>query len=189
MAERSPTLTVALLLVGVYLVEFSLALLGTGPGVFALTTPVLARPWTLVTSVYAHYGLGHLFANLVGLLVVGFVLERRTSPARFHAFFLATGVVAGLAQVWVSDLFGPPSAVLGASGAIFGLVGYVLAGNRVADSVLSHLPLSAEAQLVVFAVVAAGLTLLTSGPRVALVAHFTGLLIGLLTGRAHLLRE
>ena len=74
MAERSPTLTTALLLVAVYLVEEVLRLLGSGPGVFALSTPVGQRPWTVVTSVYAHAGPGHLVANLVGLLVVGFGL-------------------------------------------------------------------------------------------------------------------
>ena len=188
MAERSPTLTTALLLVAVYLVEEVLRLLGSGPGVFALSTPVGQRPWTVVTSVYAHAGPGHLVANLVGLLVVGFVLERRTSPAKFHAFFLFSGAVAGLAQVWMSDLFGPSTAVLGASGGIFALVGYVLAGNRVSDTVLSTLPLSPRAQLVVFAVFAAAVTAWTGGPGVALVAHFTGLLVGLLAGRAHLLR-
>jgi len=188
MARRSPTLTLVVLLVCVYLVELVVDVFGPGPTAFALATPVAAQPWTLVTSVYAHGGVGHLLANVVGLVVLGVFLERKTSPARFHAFFLASGVIAGLAQVWVADLVGPPVAVLGASGAVFALLGYVVAGNRVTDAVLGGIPLSPRVQLAAFAVLAAAVTLATAGPGVALVAHFTGLLVGLLAGRAHLLR-
>jgi len=42
--------------------------------------------------------------------------------------------------------------------------------------------------VLVFAVIAAVLTLATGAPGVALVAHFTGFLLGLIAGRAHLLR-
>jgi len=188
MARRSPTLTLVVLLFAVYLVEVVVDFVGPGPAAFALAPPVAARPWTVVTSVYAHGGPGHLVANVVGLVVLGVFLERNTSPARFHAFFLGSGAVAGLAQIWVSDLVGPPVGVLGASGAVFALLGYLLAGNRVADSVFGGVSIPPRVQLLGFAVVAGGVTLATSGPGVALVSHFTGLLIGLLAGRAHLLR-
>lgn len=188
MAGRSPTLTLVAVIVVVFVLQRLLGLLAVPVGFFALAPPVGHRPWTLVTSVYAHGSLPHLLANAVLLLLVGLSLERQTSRLRFHAFFLVTGVLAGLSQVWVSGLVGRPVAVLGASGAIFGLVGYVLAGNRVTDTVLGAVPLSARGQLVAFALVAAAVTLATAGRGVALVAHFTGLLLGLLAGRAHLLR-
>jgi membrane associated rhomboid family serine protease len=188
MAGRSPTLTLVTVIVVVFVLQRLLGLLAVPVGVFALAPPVDHRPWTLVISVYAHGSVPHLLTNAVLLLLVGLYLERQTSRLRFHAFFLVTGVLAGLSQVWVSGLVGQPVAVLGASGAIFGLVGYVLAGNRVADTVLGAVPLSARGQLVVFALVATAVTLATAGPGVALVAHFTGLLLGLLAGRTHLLR-
>jgi membrane associated rhomboid family serine protease len=188
MAGRSPTLTLVAVFVAVYLVEVLVGLVGVPKSAFALATPVTLRPWTLVTSVYAHDSVGHLLANSVGLVLVGLVLERQTSRGRFHVFFLLTGALAGLVQVWVTGFFGAGAPVLGASGAVFALVGYVLAGNRVSDTVLSAVPLSGRAQLAAFVVVAAALTLLTAGRGVALVAHFTGLLLGLLAGRAHLLR-
>jgi membrane associated rhomboid family serine protease len=188
MARRSPTLTLVVLLVAVYLVEVVVDFFGPGPAAFALAPPVTARPWTIVTSVYAHSGPGHLLANLVGLVLIGVFLERKTSPARFHAFFLGSGAVAGLAQVWLSGFVGARVAVLGASGAVFALLGYVLAGNRVADTVFRGVSVPPRLQLLGFALVAGGVTLATGGPGVALVSHFTGLLIGLLAGRAHLLR-
>lgn len=188
MAERSPTLTLVGVFVVVYLLEVLVGLFGVSKTAFALATPVTLRPWTLVTSVYAHGSVGHLVANTVGLVLVGLFLERRTSRARFHLFFLVTGALAGLSQVWVARLLGARPAVLGASGAIFALAGYVLAGNRVSDTVLSAVPLSERAILVAFVVVAAALTILTAGPGVALIAHFTGLMLGLVSGRGHVLR-
>jgi membrane associated rhomboid family serine protease len=188
MARRSPTLTLVVVFVAVYLVELLVGAFGVPKSAFALATPVTLRPWTLVTSVYAHGSVGHLLANSVGLVLVGLVLERRTSRERFHLFFLVTGSLAGLSQVWVAGFFGVRLPVLGASGAVFALVGYVLAGNRVSDTILSAVPLSGRAQLAVFVVLAAALTLLTASQGVALVAHFTGLLLGLLAGRDHVLR-
>ena len=188
MVSRSPTLTLVGVFVVVYLFQVLLGLFAVPMSVLTLALPVDHRPWTMVTSVYAHGSVPHLVANSVMLLLVGLYLERRTSRLRFHAFFLATGALSGLTQVWVSGLAGQRVAVLGASGAIFALMGYVLAGNRISDTVLDAVPLSARGQLLVFALVAAVVTLATAGRGVALVAHFTGLLLGLLAGQAHLLR-
>ena len=185
--SRSPTLTLVAVFVVVFLLQRALAFLQI-PLAFALATPVDYQPWTVVTSVYAHASVGHLVGNAVVLLLVGLFLERQTSDLRFHVFFLGTGALSGLTQVWVSGLVGPSVAVVGASGGIAGLVGYLLAGNRMSDSLLDRTPLSPRAQLLVFVAVAGAVTVATAGRGVALVAHFTGLLIGLLAGRAHLLR-
>ena len=188
MAEESPTLTLVVVFLAVFVAELALGLVGVGPGAFALAAPIALRPWTLVTSVYAHASIPHLVGNSLALVVLGLYLERQTSAAHFHIFFLATGVLSGLAQVWVGNAIGQSVAVLGASGAIFGLLGYLLAGNRVTDSVMDDLPLEPRTQALVALLLAGVLTLATAGRQVALIAHFTGLLSGLVAGRAHLLR-
>jgi membrane associated rhomboid family serine protease len=191
---RSPTLTTLLVFVGVYLLETVVGLLaivglaGAWSSLFVLAPPLAENPWTLVTSVYAHAGVGHLLANAVALLVPGLILERSTTPLRFHAFFVVSGVVAGVAEVTLGGLFGTPSGVLGASGAVFAVIGYLLTSNRLTDAAVSGVSLSARTQLVLFGALAVLVTVATGSPGVALVAHFTGLFVGLLAGRAHLLR-
>jgi len=159
-----------------------------GAALFVLSPPVVLRPWTLLTSVYAHGGLWHLASNAVALLIVGSIVERRTTRARFHAFFLTVGAVSGLAQVTVGSLLTLGLVgVLGASGAIFGCLGYLLAGNRLAGGLLARLPLSPRATAVVVVLAAGLLAFLGSPPGSALLAHFVGLLLGLVAGRLRLL--
>lgn len=186
----SPTVQTLAVFLLVFAVQSLVSLLSErlAFGLFVLAPPISLRPWTLLVSVYAHAGLTHLVSNAVVLLLVGFAVERVTTTWRYHAFFAGVGMVAGLSQVVVSGILGRPSAVLGASGAVFGLVGYLLAGNPVTDAVLSWLPLSGRARIALLLVLAGGMTLLTAAPGVALVAHFSGLVLGLLAGRLRILR-
>ena len=187
--SSSPTLTLAALAVVVGVVQVLLALVGVDPWYFALAWPLTDHPWTLVTSVFAHASVGHLLSNLLGLVLVGMFLERRTSPGRFYAFFLAAGIVAGVVQVVVTTLvFGQYTTVMGASGAVFALLGYVLAGNRLTETIAAGIEISPRVQLTAVLGVAGLLTVVTAGAGVALIAHFTGLSLGLLAGREHLLR-
>ncbi|TKX52763.1 rhomboid family intramembrane serine protease [Halorubrum sp. SP3] len=156
-------------------------------GLLALSTPLSVAPWTLITSVYAHGSVGHLVANALALLLVGPLVERRTTRPRFHAFVVATGALAGAAQVTVGSLLGPPAAVLGISGAVFALGGYLLAGNVVSATLFDRLRLSPRAQLLLFGLVAVVLTATTAAPGVALIAHATGAFCGLVAGRMGLL--
>ena len=164
---------------------FSLALMA---GLFVLAPPLESNPWTIVTSVYAHGNLGHLLSNSFGLLLFGWPIARATTRGRFHVFFVLTGSLAGISQVLVTGAMasltgGSGSAVLGASGAVFALMGYLIAGNRVSDGLAARVDVPLWLTLVVFVVLAAAITIATGSPGVALIAHFTGFLLGLLAGR------
>jgi len=156
-------------------------------GFFALATPLSLAPWTLVTSVYAHGSIAHLLANALALLLVGPLVERRTTRPRFHAFVVATGAAAGVAQVTLGGLLGPSVAVLGLSGAVFALGGYLLAGNVVSATLFDRLRLPARAQFALFGLAAVALTVATAAPGVALIAHAAGAFCGLVAGRVGLL--
>lgn len=189
--RRSPTLQTLAAFGVVFALQVvgSVAGYGFGPRSFALALPLVEHPWTIVLSVYAHAGMAHLLANSLVLVFVGFLVERRTTAVRFHAFFAGTGSTAGVAHLFVTTALGPPPAVIGASGAVFALLGYATTGNRAVAPVLAWVDLGHRVTLVVFALVAVVVVLATAAPGVALVAHFVGLLLGLVAGRLRLLRS
>ncbi len=118
--QRSPTVETVIVILGVFLVQFPLSLLGlTGlTSLLVVADPTLfAKPWTLLTATYAHAGPGHLLGNLVPLVLFGFVVERVTSRLRYHAFFVLTGAVAAVAEITLGGLLALEfRGVLGASG-------------------------------------------------------------------------
>ena len=79
---------------------------------------------TLLTSIFLHGGLAHLFGNMLYLWIFGDNVEHRFGHLRFLVFYLLSGVVAGLAQVAISPESIMP--MIGASGAISGVVGAYL---------------------------------------------------------------
>jgi membrane associated rhomboid family serine protease len=185
---RRATVDLLVVLAAVFGLQQVAGAVGFGIEWFALATPV-RRPWTLVTTVYAHASLGHLLANAVGLLVVGLVLERSTTRVRFHAFVLAAGMVSAGVEFLVGAALGTPVAVLGTSGAVLAGVGYLLAGNRLAEGVLARIEIGRRGSAALLLGVAAAVTLLTAGPGVAVVAHFTGFAAGAVAGRVGVLRD
>jgi len=75
----------------------------------------------LVTSIFLHGGWFHVISNLWTLFIFGDNVEDRMGHLRFLAFYLASGVVAGLAHVALAPTSTLPT--IGASGAIAGVLG------------------------------------------------------------------
>lgn len=80
---------------------------------------------TLLSAMFMHGSFGHLFGNMLYLWIFGDNLEDAMGHARYLAFYLATGILAGLAHVLVTSILGsnPLIPCLGASGAISGVLG------------------------------------------------------------------
>ncbi len=79
--------------------------------------------WRLAASMFVHTGMFQLVVNCAALVQLGLILERLVGHITFGAVYLAAGVLASL--VSLSDY--PMAVSLGASGAIFGLYGLLLA--------------------------------------------------------------
>lgn len=80
---------------------------------------------TLITSMFMHGGIAHIFGNLLFLFVFGDNIEDRLGHLRYLIFYLVCGILASLVHVysslWISgDIYIP---TLGASGAISGILG------------------------------------------------------------------
>jgi membrane associated rhomboid family serine protease len=77
-------------------------------------TPV--RPWTIVTYMFLHAGFGHLLFNMLGLFFFGPRLEARLGGRHFLSLYFVSGVMGA-----ILSFFTPYSAIVGASGAVFGI--------------------------------------------------------------------
>lgn len=75
----------------------------------------------LLTSMFLHGGVMHLAGNMLFLWVFGDNMEDALGHWRFLGFYVASGVVAGLAQVVIDP--GSQVPMVGASGAIAGVLG------------------------------------------------------------------
>lgn len=87
---------------------------------------------TLITSMFMHGGIAHLFGNMLFLWIFGDNLEHTLGHIRYTIFYLVCGIIASLAHVITTVMFATdPSSLLipslGASGAISGVLGgYIL---------------------------------------------------------------
>lgn len=81
--------------------------------------------WRLVTPLFVHSGMLHLLANVAGLVSLGVILERLVGGFAFAAVYVAAGILAGLVSLSAS----PVEVSVGASGAIFGTYGLLLASS------------------------------------------------------------
>lgn len=86
--------------------------------------------WRLVTSMFVHGGLVHIAFNMMALWQAGQLVERMFGSARFLALYMIAGVCGSLGSV----LWNPYVNSVGASGAIFGIIGGLLAFIRRPDS-------------------------------------------------------
>lgn len=80
-------------------------------------------PWQLLTSGFAHVDLLHVAFNMLALYFLGPQVERVMGRGRFLAVYLVSLLAGSAAVMWLSE---PYSSTLGASGAVFGLIGALL---------------------------------------------------------------
>jgi membrane associated rhomboid family serine protease len=85
---------------------------------YFVPTQVLVRPWTIVTYMFLHGGLGHIFWNMLGLYFFGPRVESRMGSQRFITLYLVAGIVGALFSV----VLAPRNPILGASGAVLGVL-------------------------------------------------------------------
>lgn len=84
------------------------------------------QPWRLLTSMFLHAGLTHLLLNMLSLYFLGSFAEVSFGRARFFALYALSGIAGGLAYLYWSVFTGAiAQPAVGASGAIFGLLGGV----------------------------------------------------------------
>lgn len=168
-----------------------------------ITIPGLGRTpgsvyLTLLTSIFMHGGIAHIFGNMLFLWIFGDNVEDALGHLRYLLFYVTTGIVASLAHVYTTvAMYGAGSEQalvpsLGASGAISGVLGaYIFLFPQRRVTVIMFRTLTQVPSYVaigmwfVFQLVS-GLGMLGGGAQaggVAYAAHVGGFIAGLLLVR------
>jgi membrane associated rhomboid family serine protease len=147
---------------------------------------------TLLTSMFMHGGWMHLLGNMLFLFIFGDNVENALGRIRYLIFYLVTGVIASLTQVFTTFAFGdnPFIPSLGASGAISGvLAGYLVLFPRkqvrvILFQVLTSVPSIVAIGLWFVLQLVEAFGVLGAGPQssggVAFMAHVGGFISGLI---------
>jgi membrane associated rhomboid family serine protease len=120
--KAAATLTLVVSIVLVYVISFFLPDLWLEQRFAKVNISISdGELWRLVTTMFLHAGLMHLFFNASSLLEFGRVVENLYGPPRFVALYFLAGAMGTIASFLATPV---PS--VGASGGIFGLMGVMM---------------------------------------------------------------
>ncbi len=161
------------------LVFFMFQLLGgvdfTVVGVF-YGAALLSEPWRIFTSMFLHGDFGHFALNMFALFVFGGALERRVGTPLFLLTYFVSGIVASVGFLIFN---GPEASALGASGAIFGLIGaMVVVAPNMKVYLLGGIPMPMIAVGALYAVIEFVSLAGSSDDNIAHSAHLLGIVGG-----------
>ena len=158
-------------------------------------TSYLFRPWQIITHMFMHGGVWHIFFNMWSLWMFGSVLEQAIGSKKFGVYYFLSGLGAVALHTFVQYLQVAPlledgnmaayyalvnTPTLGASGAVYGiLIGYAL---LYPDSILTLVfpPISLKAKwfILIFAAIELVTGVLGTADGIAHFAHLGGMVVG-----------
>lgn len=144
--------------------------------------------WRLLTPIFLHYDIFHLFFNMIWLIVLGKQMELKLGSFRYILFILTAGILSNTAQYLMT---GPN--FIGFSGVLCAMLTFVRTRQKKAAWEGYQMQASTFNFVMVFIIAMFGLQLLSLfieiyantsfSLGIANTAHLTGLLIGILLGR------
>lgn len=140
------------------------------------------EPWRLLTAPFLHAGAAHLAWNVGGALLSGGPVERAIGSGRFLAIYLASAIGGSALSLLAQD-----AVSVGASGALFGILGAVLAiRHRMLGSWRAFAADPPTRRLLVALALwnVMGIGLALAGVRLDHFAHVGGFVLGALAARA-----
>ena len=160
-AQRTP-------MIGSYINNYG-ALWPIGSGYFEI--------WQLVSYMFLHASISHIFFNLFALWMFGQAIENVWGTNRFTVYYFLTGIGAALLHLLVG---GGGAPTLGASGAVYGILlafGMMFPNRRIM-LLIPPIPMKAKYFVAIFGAIEliSGITRANSG--VAHFAHLGGMLVG-----------
>jgi len=152
------------------------------------------EPWQVITHMFMHGSLTHIFFNMFALVVFGSALERAWGSKRFLQYYMLCGIGAffiyeatvGYEVFQLTDTIiydGLAGRVVGASGCVYGLLlGFgMLFPNTELILLFPPIPIKAKYFVIIYGLIELSLAMSNSpGDNVAHVAHLGGMLFGFL---------
>jgi len=175
-----------IIILGVFLIESLLG--GASPlfqlGAFSVGTVLIdGEWWRLVTALFLHAGIAHVAFNALALHSLAPFVERTLGSARFLVVYFGSGIGGLTAITWATYTFGlDDRVVIGASGAIMGLVGAT-------GAILGHAartegsPVARERLRAVGTIIGIQIIFDILVPQTSASAHLVGAALGYLLGR------
>lgn len=142
---------------------------------FALVSSLAAaQPWRAVTYIFLHGSIEHLLYNMFALALFGSILEKIIGGKKFLMLFFMSGLVAAAGSILFYD------ASVGASGAIFGLLGCLAVLRPRMTVWLAGIPMPMFFAAFVWAAI--DLFGIFFPANIANIAHLSGLIFGIFSG-------
>ena len=141
--------------------------------------------WTFLTSMFMHAGFFHLFANMFSLFFIGSLVEKLLGRKRYFCFYMISGIFASLFFVLVSYFFQVDfnAFAVGASGALFGLIGLLMFLTPDLPVYIMLIPIPVKMKYAAPGIlVVLWLISVTGGIPIGNTAHLGGLISGLIYG-------
>lgn len=161
--------------------NINLAKLYEAMGVQQLPTINTGAIWQLLTSIFIHGGIWHLVFNMYALYIFGKPLEERWGKGKFLSFYLIVGILANVASALFFMMGDQPVRLIGASGAIFGVLlafgGYY---PNVRLLLFFFIPIKVKWAILLFAIIELYAEISGTGSGIAHVTHLFGFLFGFL---------
>ena len=170
--------------VAVFLLVFSMPeeMMNSAFGLLSFSWGTKFEAWRLLTSMFMHASASHLFFNMIGLYFFGKILEDEVNPSWFLAIYFISGVLGSFVFMFTST-----APVVGASGAMFGVLGAAMLLNPVrrVHLYVFPLPLGIIAVTFVFMETLVAYFQPQEFSNVATMAHLAGILTGSIFAFVH----
>ncbi|MDD3902986.1 MAG: rhomboid family intramembrane serine protease [Sphaerochaeta sp.] len=137
--------------------------------------------WQVFTYMFVHGGFSHLLFNMLSLFIFGSMVERRVGSKEFLMFYLLAGFFSGVVSFVSYLLAGTNVILVGASGAIYGvLLMFAVFYPYARIFVFGLIPVRAPLLVVLYTIIELYSQVFGSGGNVAHLTHLSGLLFAYL---------
>ena len=136
----------------------------------------LDRPWTLVTCMFIHQNIWHIFANMITLYFFGSYLNRLLGTTKLLIVYFSGGILGSILYLLLPP--SPYSIAIGASGAIFALGGVLAVMRPKLRVIVFPIPVPLPLWIAIIGI----FVIFSFIPHVAWQAHLGGLVLGLVAG-------